>query len=272
MNILPLVSAFILLFAIGSYTFLHQFRAAVHEEKSYTERIALSQKNARDKTRRAFNRIKAKESTPKKPKGEKTNKENIAYKSPRDRRIPFPEGKLNITFLFKKEENPQIKTITLELIERLYEFTSLEFDAEHLLDTLIATVKKHPSIDTFEKLLSHLPPEEAPIFYKLVKGTNTYTLFTSEGYPPIGNFITLDPKSHQRPIHFAHASRPLLQALFGDVFAPQIVKEERHKWEPEHKHLSLKKDELEALLLQHRKNLVDYEQLLNFSTGRKATE
>lgn len=263
MNVLPLVSAFILLFAIGSYTFIHQFHAAYFEQRSYSGSMQ-AQRNFRAKLiKAAYKKCPGK--APPSNKEKKPNEEETEYASPRDQINPLPESKLNI-HLLAKEDNPHLHQVATDLIARLYQYTSLDIDSEALLTALINLLKRAPSASTFEQLLAAAPKEEAPFLYKLIKGTTNYQVSTSKGIPPLGDFFSLDSKDEKKPIHFAHASRPLLQALFGDIIAPQIINEERHKWEAEKKHKFLKQDELEALLVQHRKNPPDYTALISFST------
>lgn len=268
MNVLPLVCAFILLFSLGSYALVHQFRAVVHEKSVFTGSMRIQRKFASCLQEDIFNEIeevKQETKTDSSPK----NKKDIEYKSRRDRLNPFPESKLNISGFFKEEQLPGLREIAENLLKRIYERTSLWYPnmEREILDLIIQSAKDNPTVTTFEELSKH-----EPRLYKWVKGTQAYELFTSQGYPSLSDYMSLDPKERKKPIHFTFASRALLLALFGenDLLAQQITHEERLKWEVDHIQRALTKSELEAFLLKHRKNLSDYEHLLYFSTSRRS--
>lgn len=270
MNILPLVSAFILLFAIGSYTFIHQFRAAVQEKNSYEGSMRLARSYESRLQRKYYNNQSGEPRFPKKKREGSQPSKKTQYNSPRDSKNPSPESKLFIASL-ATEENPFLEEVAIDLINRLYFATLVKVNGQTLLNEIVTALKEDSSIDSMEKLLAHFSKEKASYLYKIVKGTNAYEFSTANGIPPLGDFISLEKKTTKAAIHFSSASRPVLLALFGDVLAPQIIQEEKLKWEPEHKHAPLNKGELEALLLKHRKSPSDFEKLINFTTKKAAS-
>jgi hypothetical protein len=102
-----------------------------------------------------------------------------------------------------------------------------------------------------------------------------YDLKAAKGYPPIGDYISLDGKSNKRKsINFYRASRPVLSALFGEKMTELIIAEEKKKWEVDHKKKFLTKEQLQAFLTEKcKKNLSDFESLLYFdSNSHKRTQ
>ena len=91
---------------------------------------------------------------------------------------------------------------------------------------MIQERKKHPSA----LLLTELFPEQEPlktIYYKMLKGTNTYQSGTEIGHPPLGDYFCIDQSQIKNPISFGAASSLLLHALFGDEIASEILKSEK---------------------------------------------
>ncbi len=259
MNILPLVSAFILIFAICSYTFFYSASAALLEESHFKGAHKIERLFTSRIQRKLFSKIKAQgdENSP------QSHISSTNFHSPRDYFNLPPEAKFNITVLLKEGDRPKKEALFLELIRHLYEFTTvykpgLECD-------LLEALKKNPKLQTFQELL-----KETPELYKLVKGTNRYNLGRFEGYPALDDFFIFDKTKNAKLINYCHAARPILDALFGRTLAPKIINEEKHKWEQNKKHAPLTKQELEAFLLTQNKNITEYEPLLFFSGTRHA--
>ena len=265
MNVLPLVSAFILLFAIGSYTLIHQVRAALQEKEHFSASMNLHRKVVSKMQGKKYKEHKGQNLHP--PKLAVQVKTDSTFLSPRDRINPITERKLNISKL-KTESNPKLEKVACDLIFNIYRMSPVyqQNMEEEVVSTLIQMIKANPSINTFEELLPKIPPEKYPLFYKLIKGTQTYELHTNRGIPPLEEFITLETTKQAKPIDFCYASRALLEVVFDETLAPQIINQEKHKWELEHKHIPLTKQELEVFLLGCRKNFSDYDHLFYFST------
>lgn len=274
-NVLPLVSAFIILFAIGSYTFIHSVRAAVQEKFHYTGALAVERKFANTIQESIYADQKGNDldST---EKTTSTKKEDLEFKSPRDKKSRHNGRKLNIRPLLLQQNDSQLEKVTLTLLKEIYQNTSIykKNMEREILAVLIATMKINPSINHFEDLLTKLPENDIPLFYKLIKGTQVYELKTNVGYPALGDFLSIDGKDNKRkPINFYKASRPVLAAVFGDKLSEQIIVEEGRKWEIDHKKYFLTKEELGAFLIKNTRNLSEFEPLLYFdSNSSKRTQ
>lgn len=207
-------------------------------------------------------------------KGGKSSRNSITTSNlnpPRDKFPLPPSGKLNLSFLIK-EEKPLLKHTILDLLRRLYWPSTLyrENFEEEVLAVLLKTLKENPHLSSFDQLLTLLPPDQVPLFYKLIKGTQHYVLGkTDSGYPPLGDFFHLDPTAKGKPIQYQAASMQILNALFGDSVAANIVNKEKEKWEEKHTQKILTKKELEQFLMQCHLNLTDFSPLLSFSRPKK---
>lgn len=194
----------------------------------------------------------------------------VDYFSPRDAFNKRVQTKINLRPLIAEGNHKQLEGVICTLLERIYFFAPFEIKEreKEVLKILKETLKKHPECVKFHQLLAFIPEEKYPLFYKLIKGTQNYKIYTTIGYPPIGDFLEIEKiLSSEHPIHFCYASRPVLEAVLGSTISPLIINEEKHKWEKDHKHTPLTKQEFEALLLSYRLNPADYEPL--FSFGRE---
>lgn len=266
MNILPLVTAFLLLFALGAYTLLHQSIATRQEERHLEGAQRLHWRKVSQADRALYKAL------PAKPTNTKTEKKPSApkpspYISPR-KKFNLPEcAKLNISPLFNQEkQNPLLRKAAIALINRLYSPTLAYRQGieEEILEVLIKTGMENPKIESFEELFAKIEPNPAP-YYKFIKGTQKYQLYTNIGYPALEDFFTLEGK--RAPILMSHACEPLLIALFGDAFANHLIQKETEIWQKEGKHIPLKKEEIAALFLEHspnNKNLSDFESILDY--------
>lgn len=275
MNVLPLVSAFIILFAIGSYTFLHSVKAAIQEKFHYSGALAVERKVASNIQETIYAEQKGKD-LDSKEKTESQKNEDLVFTSPRDKISRHSGRKLNIRPLLLQQQDPQLEKVTLTLLKELYENTSIykKNMEREILATLIATMKVNPSVNHFEELLPKLPESEVPLFYKLIKGTQICKLKTDKGYPALGDFLSIDGKvGKKKPINFYKASRPVLVAVFGEQLAEQIIVEEGRKWAIDHKKNFLTKQELEALLTKYKRNYSEFEPFFYFdSNSAKRTQ
>lgn len=267
MNVLPLVTAFILLFAMGSYSLMSQLRGVLEERTHYLGMLTICRGNATAHQVELFNALEGEEA--KKAKNPQKEKElkDTDYESFREKNNPSPHSKLHIHDLIT-QENPLIKQVATRLIRLLYEHTAFYVEGfEHeVLDQILVVLKEHPEIEAFEECLAY-----APSLYKVIKGTHTYRLSTNEGYPPLENFLSLQRlDATAKPIHFTFASRMLLEALFDDPrLVGEISMQERERWDKDHRIHPCTKAELSQLLGKRNKNLSDLEALLYFSTSRK---
>ncbi|MBS0629580.1 MAG: hypothetical protein JSS30_05070 [Verrucomicrobia bacterium] len=266
MNILPLVSAFIILFAIGSYAFVHSLRTTAQESFHYKGALAVERRFANQIQKEIYEAQKAKKEE-EKEKTESEQNQNKKFVSHRDKFSTQNNRKILIK---KLGSDPQLEKVVLRLLKDIYDQTPIyTTNMEHeVVSVLITAIKQNPSAITFEELLPKLPDSQIPLFYKLIKGTQNYELRKSNsGYPALGDFLTLEGKSI-KPINFYYASRTVLKALFGEKLCEQIIIAEKLKWESDHKaakHLMQK--ELDAFFTKINVNYSEYEPLLHFSSG-----
>jgi len=259
MNVLPLVSAFILIFAICSYTFFYNVSAAVQEKTHFQGAHRIQRKFASLVQSKLYTKMKGEKGEAKPT----SSKEQEEFKSPRDHVNLPPEAKLNIRVLLADGDRLKKEAIFLELTRNLYEFTTIYYPG--LENDLLETLKQNPKITNFDELLP-----KAPKFYKLIKGTHRYKLGRFEGYPALQDFFIFEESKNGKLVDYCHAARPVLEAVFGKLIAPKIINEEKHKWEQNKKHIPLTKQELEAFLLTISKNIVAYEPFLYFKATRHA--
>lgn len=266
MNILPLVSAFILIFAIGSYTFVHNFLSSIQEREHFYGSMKLSHAYARKLQTKYYRKIKGKNLHPRKPsEGEPQEKE---YESPRARKYPYSEAKLNVRPL-TEAENPKLENVFINLLTDLYAISP--FNSKELGPFFLKLLKQAKGATSLSDLVALTPEDKRELVYKILKGTQNFEIDESKGYPALTDFVKIG-EDKEKPIHFCHASRSLLDAVFGAHIAPLIVTEEARKWQPDHKHIPLTKEELEPVLLSRDFNLSSVEELLDFVKSKGPLE
>ena len=260
MNILPLVSAFILIFAIGSYTFVHNQLCSIQERQHFFGAISASHKYARTLQSKRYRKIKGENLFPQKPsEGELKETE---YKSPRDRDYPYEQAKLNIQSMIGADTT-KLDALFVSFVDHLYQFFP-EKGTRQPGKLLLKLIKKGKTLSSLEQLLKIVDDQDREFVYKLLKGTQNVNLDQGIGYPALGDYIRIGDK-REKPVHICHAARPLLEILCGPHIAPMIILEEKLKWEPEHKHIPITRDELVPLLLSRDFNLTSIEDFIDFS-------
>lgn len=274
MNILLLVSGFLVLMAFGIFTFTKQSLSSVAKQHYFATHLDLERKAQNGVQKITFLHATKKERT----KGEKKEPAKPRKKNPflRDRVDPLEDSKLDISPLFQQPPPAffdRLHEIAATDLHNLYAHTALGLLAKkhlggdfayQILDALIEKGRKEKEDLSFE----NLTPDEAhlkEIYLKMVKGTKQYTL-PSRGYPPLGDFFLFATDKKRKPFFFCFASTPLLRAAFGEAIAQEILQEEETLCLP------LKKQALQALLLKHPESKM---QLANFnelmSTKRRAS-
>ncbi len=232
MNILPLILAFIIVFTLCSSLFMEEKKSTLLEEKHYSSFMLTERKLRNLLEKKQF--VKAsptkKENNEKKPK---TLKKDTVYISRRQISYPNEAAKLNIQKLLVAP-NEHLYEAAAALIKSLYSHKAFYTkDLEYqVIDTIIEEAKKKKDKFSF----SSLP------FSKIIKGTTYYNIETKEGYPPLQDYIFIDAKS--KPANFCYAATPVLAALLGKDLAKKILEDEKAKWEQDHKHHTITKDEL----------------------------
>ncbi len=273
MNILPLVSAFLLILSIGSAMLFKERVTTLSEERSI--------RGYRKAVREAFNKVEQthfevkraepKEATEEKPVKEKVEKEKRILSSSRDL-LTYPEkSKLNISPLFqepKTEAYKELYEMAARLIFILYQeapffkksaLPNLQYQ---ILDAMIAKGFEKKEIATLSDLFPEDPLKKA-LFYKMIKGTQ-------KSYPALGSYITLQKSNKSPLIYFHSATLPVLAAFFGEKTAQQILDKEASVSEKENKTRTLNKAELQTLAME--KKFSYPESLVSFSKKREIRE
>ncbi|HSX04501.1 MAG TPA: hypothetical protein VLG76_07210 [Rhabdochlamydiaceae bacterium] len=254
MNTLPLVFAFVIMLALGSYAIFQDFASCKSEEKNYTGFMRAHRTLQTNLEKKQFAAFKGKLTRMSHNKKSKINP-NAAYSNPRNKITLHPLSKLNILPLVATGPFPhsaEYYEIAAEMIRLLYQHTlvyqpNLEYK---ILDLLIEEGKKEENI-SFEALTSRLLKKDKSL-YKIFKGTKKYQLFTKKGYPPLSDFLSAEINKSKKPINFHYATTPILLALFGDKVTAVIEKTEKEKWEKDHKQHTLTAQELEAILVKEQ--------------------
>ena len=135
-----------------------------------------------------------------------------------------------------------------------------------LIESMIKKARKLPDLDNLAELYPD-DPVLAKIFYKMLKGTNQYD--RNRGIPPLADFISLNKE--KTSAHLSFASPILLEALFGDEIAVQILQEEKKKWEDTNKYYYFSKEDLQAAVMKNPARvpaLSSLESYINYSKQR----
>jgi hypothetical protein len=115
-----------------------------------------------------------------------------------------------------------------------------------LLDAIVKKIRKYPDAE----LLSDLCPDDPrlkAIYYKMLKGTNQYS--PEKGIPPFSDFFSMEKSG--KSISLSFASPPLLEALFGQEIALEILSNERKNSESSNKYYYISKEDLQNLLFKN---------------------
>lgn len=290
MNILPFVLSILIILGITGST-LSQGHIAMTVEKSAItgylnahckrwnkQEQALYTKATREIRKRA--RIGAKaEKAPTAPKESKSSipveeieEEDSAQQTIyfRQKKCSYESGKFALAPLLGKLEGSALQTYVYEkaaeLIRMLYAKAPFWKEEEHYeFQILDALVKMDP-----ETPLYHLFPKDSlleQVFYRMLKGTNTYQLEKDIGYPPFLDFFRVEPRPTSTfALNFQRAPQPLLKVLLGKELTEKIETMEKSS------NTSLTQKEWEALLQAYPQKKTELEQIkLKFSTHEPAT-
>lgn len=273
MNILPLVLALMLILSLGAYSLLKESIATHVEERSYLGAMNAESIIRNKLADKQFAEKKEKKAVKGVEKAQEKTLKDITYVSRRSKENMPDSAKLNIALLAGDPSDasyPLLYETSVHLIRNLYEKApfykeGLEYQ---VLDLFIEKAKKDKEATTFAELaLSECSLSE--VVYKMIKGTNQYTVGTTKGYPPLEDFLVIDRDIKRKPINFCLASKPLLAVVFGDGLTHTIMEEEKRKWEKDHKHHTVKKSDLEQLFLKEGNSegraFTEYLPLMGFS-------
>lgn len=247
MNILPVVFAFIFIFAFVTLGFIQNQKNAHLAEKCFKSYHSLSRLSSNAVAKKLYDRVKTPPPTEKteKPATPKTRK--AQRHSTREYFPPVDYSKFNLLPLLELKTDPQrhpLYEICAGLLHMLYGETLLKEGVEY--DLLKGMLKAYQTKGDIKALSDLYPdtPQLRQIYYKMLKGTNQYNIETHRGIPPLEDFLLLDKSPS---IRFSFASAPLLHAIFGKKIASKILDEEKKKRE-EGKNKSLTKEEVTTLL------------------------
>ena len=277
MNILPMVVSFLLIFSFAAYAMLHERVAIEKQEWGYTGFMRIERGLRTAMERRAFKNAPKKKVSSSQSKGTIKKKSTASHKSRRLKSPPSELGRLYIGALFDKSSSPGkdiLYKTAANMIKSLYGNAPFYQEAKvakleyALLDALI---KKGGSLDKIESLAALYPddPRLAQIYYKMLKGTPLFDPEKQNGYPPLEDYLFLNNGESKAAVYFCFASKPLVQALFGEKLSEAIFTEEQLLFEKNQKLIYLSKSELEGLLSKNQSqiNLAALEELLDF--GKK---
>lgn len=270
MNVLPLVLSFFFILAISvSAVFQGYFSLAL--EKKNLEGYLNTHFRIWNKHQQNFlNQAPEKpQATPPDPPAHSSSetKENSREKRIyfRDKKCSHESGKLNLYPLLHDLDSVNAKHLyepAAKLIVELYEktpFWKMGEDLEYqILDGLMK--KKELSFyDAFSK-----DDALASIFYRMVKGSNTYLVGIGEGIPPFFDFFRDDDSGKVNyKIDFLHAPKAVLKVFLGEALLQQVENLERKTNE------SLSNEKFQSLLQNFPQKKAELDELNLFIFGKK---
>ncbi len=202
--------------------------------------------------RKTYGKIKvdASTSTEKKTK----EKKNQKYTSRRSLFPPLDNSKFNLTPLLKHQGPIKLHPLyepLANLLRQHYEkqVFKKEVQAEKieykLIDELIKKAQKFPEAESLSELYPD-DPSLKKLFYKMLKGTNNYS--SARGITPLRSLLTLSKQ--EKAISPCFASPSLLEALFGEEIAAEILKLECSKWEESKNKYIASKEDIQNIIIK----------------------
>lgn len=228
MNILPFISAILIVFSIMSHFLLKDHRDTVIMKKSiegYLNAYKKSQNSYEDFLCKSF-KVKKKDIV--KSEGQKDfkkkggDKKSLKEEEENNNEEIFSCGQINIYPLLKngKIEEKKIYEIFKKLIKMLYgRILKKENMEDYLLDKLIFITKDKKNLH-LEKI-DFKDQELQILWYKMLKGTKFYDFKNNIGYPSILNFIKISEKKERICIN--KAQKEILFVLFNKEIAKKIL-------------------------------------------------
>lgn len=270
MNVLPLVISFLLIFGIMASQFFHRYSAIAIEKRSIEGYLKAQRLMWNKHQKAAFRKQKGEKGTPVENKGKNENdkkekKEDINYF--RDKRCSHESGKFNLYRLLHDPDSVIAKNLyepAASLIKHLYQKTSFWREGQDLEYQILDGLIQKKEISFYDAFIEK--PELAQVFYKMLKGTNTYEAETSNGIPPFFDFFRDD--SSKDKIDFCHAPKALVKVIFEDELWKKIEQAERKENKP------LPKKDLYPLLeaFPEKKSQLETLDLFSFGNDRKRGE
>lgn len=251
MNILPLVFTFLLILSFITLTFLRETKSIFLIEHSVNGFRRIERVVNNQIVQKAYKKISG-EAIAKKKTGEPKNKKKKKLHSVREIFPPLKTSKFNLGPLIEHQgeinQHPLYEVLAA-FLRILYQKSLFahELKAEKIEYRLIhAWIKSAQKIEDVEDL-AELHPDDldlAKVFYKMLRGTNQYT--RTEGIPPLGDFLLISEK--KTAVSLSFASQSLLEALFGEECASQIMQVEQKKREETSSQYYFPKENLPQLL------------------------
>lgn len=283
MNILLLVSAFLIALAFGCSAIFQTYMTTAIGEKSFMGRFEAQRMSLNAFQKKQYARAIPRKKGEKKPESSPSDKKQKEITYPRTKQNPWEESKLNLSPLltpFSSTSQGKLYEVARALLEELYGKSAVGRFAQEkkvdsfvlkILDNMIEKAKENPEAECFADLF----PDDAAlsdIYYKMLKGTQNYDGVS--GYPALEDYFSLEKESKKKPIWFCFATAPLLKVLLGQKITAQILEEEKTKSEEKRKFTPLKESEFEQLLLQFPEERLlasDFADLMHFDSKRKST-
>lgn len=272
MNILPFVITFILILAIFS---LSQLKGINSIEKKAFSAYFINFKELRNTkvpgiTRKPNLNPKSSKDKNTDLKETKTNDNDSTYL--RDTYLGCKEGRLSLAGLIKEpDQNPLLRKVAKNYFQALY--SHLEgYDPSlfnEILSKQIEYFKFHKKYSPLH-LFSFKLEKKQDLYYRILKGTNSYSFHPRKGFPPFEAFFSFEGKQTKKPMKFSAAPKLFLETFFSLDFTKEFCNEE---FERQKKKVELKKEEtIENVKDKAEKKMIgDIEmkiEFFDFSTSR----
>ena len=212
--------------------------------------------------------------------GEKVPEEEANFVYFRDQWVGSPYGKINLFSLINGSAfNKPLYQTAREYIERMYgslfHIEKSKDLSKQILDGIIKTqqecLKKNvPLLPLFQIAFEN--PSLQEIYYKMVRGTNTFYPEAPQGYLPLEDMITFT-QTNTQPINFQYINILFLKTLFGEKAAQAIIEKEleaQYQGEKSKGSYALKEEGLKELLRVHNISNLNRCSLLNFQKFHSA--
>lgn len=220
---------------------LHKDALSMHKISSvFAKREQLARELTKTMVQRRFSQMKVNGPSEKRATTSQ-NEETQSYTSKRLRTPPHALSKWNLRPFLTTPDNPYLYKVTATLVRSLYPDLLDESLLEPLLHALVA---KQEGAKTLADLTPD-DPELASLYYKMLRGTNTYDVESKEGIPPLEDFICL--REEKAAAHFRHASLPVLEAILGKEMKNKILSEETKLSQRKKKAMTLTKQQFATL-------------------------
>ncbi len=259
MNILILTFSFLAILALSTASFWHIATSVRQETAAFCGFLSANREAENALQRKLYKKLPSPASAEAPPSQTmRTGKTSSKYSSHRVQAHPHQYARLELSALWKEDSHLFVEKAFKRLLHELYGHTNWFAEAEakgevdYLVDMMARFGKEEKEPFALHELFASLPQQQAELFYKMLKGTHTYSLEKNKtGYPPLLEFVSFSFGSVKQTCRFSFASLPLLRALFDEETVRDILALEKKKWEKDHRRHTCTKDEL-LVLLQHR--------------------